>query len=105
MKLEAGKSYKAINGSKVVMLGRVPTPTLHFPWSGYSEHGPSYWADSGRFTTHPHHLDLVAEWEDPKPKWLAYQDGNANLIFRESDTAAPGHWIRMPWLDEPGAID
>lgn len=106
MKLEAGKSYKAKSGEKITLLGKIPTPGVFFPWSGYAAGGiPSYWSDSGQFTTGPHHWDLVAEWEDPKPRMLAFIAPGGRLCFYPETTVATlgmsDKWIKAPWLDEP----
>jgi hypothetical protein len=115
MKIEVGKFYKTRNSRKARIYatdGGSQNCQIHgailVPGSGWLS---TSWSNGvHNAVAHVRDDDLVSEWEDPKPRLLAWLNGsvliggNRILNFLPEDTMPGGiDWIRAPWLDQPKA--
>jgi hypothetical protein len=113
MEIKVGKLYKTRNGNKVVVYA-VDVPNTVYPIHGFIAYtsgpspGPNSWTKTGQFDLHKEtsDSDIVAEWEEPKPRRIAYVSDNGviRLIVPEDGAELLRQYPdyrRAPWLDEP----
>ncbi len=106
MKIEAGKFYKARNGDKVEII-HIHHGVSH-PAIGYigKETSVRDWHIDGKYSSEKiGHLDLVSEWEEPRPQMLAYVHRQGGSLYMYPDNGvtfiAELDMVRVPHLDEP----
>lgn len=108
MKLEAGKYYKTRNGRKVMILKS--DLKNYYEAIGYflcddtsNEETIVHWKADGRaFVSNKSSLDIISEWEEQKPRMLAYINLDGFIYFgKEDDKTIFKGGNRAPWLDEP----
>jgi hypothetical protein len=106
MKIEVGKFYKTRDGRKARIYavdGRDYTK-IHgavFEDGGWAS---LTWFENGIFYIDgkEYVLDLVSEWEEPKPRMLAYFSRYSGEVFLfSSKPAASLGFEPAPWLDQP----
>lgn len=108
MKIEANKFYKTRDGQKVRIYaidGAHPFPVHGANLLG-SEWVQQEWCAEGSFYLHEKDgLDIVGEWEEPKPRMLAYRHRHTGEVYLAPEGQTPhpfpGDYVRAPWLDEP----
>ncbi len=115
MKIEVGKLYRTRDGRMACVLGIIDCRSPFSKAIGWVRtHGdqdPYHWDNNGRWGGAPCNADIVAEWEDPKPKlraWILVESERAQknplwppIIFCDELEAAAWNYQRAPWLDEP----
>ena len=111
MKIEVGKFYKTRDGRKARIyaldgLGRYHVHGAILKgdrWvvETWANTGVETWANTGEYycSVVSSGSDLISEWKEPKPRFLAWVGATGWLYFT-SNEPAPG-WTRAPWLDEP----
>jgi len=109
MEIKVGTFYKTRNGRKarIYALDGVPLQSeIHGAITDpvLEKWGNITWFSNGGFIKGPdHRLDIVSEWEEPKPKlkaWVNEQNGAVELNPEMSGRNIT-YWKRAPWLDEP----
>ncbi len=103
MKLEVGKFYKNGRGQKV----KIIAIDAELAYGGY----PAVGVVEGRLEVYPENgetayfeCSLVREWEEPKPKLLAYMNKGSGIVhFYTNDVVdvVLNNLIRVPHLDFP----
>ena len=112
MKIEVGKFYKTRDGKKARIYATDGSGkhSIHgavfFDNSWLSHRWTSYtWTDEGIYRNgDTDGLDLVSEWEEPKPKFKAWIHRTKGSICFHTYGECPDFefaWMRAPWLDEP----
>ena len=105
LKIEPGKFYKTRDGRKVRIYtvdGALNEPIHGAILYGHGWQSNSWARSDGRWSLclGTGRTDIVAEWEEPKPRRKAYVDkhGGVWLSHRDMDKK---FYSRCEWLDEP----
>lgn len=112
MKIEVGKFYKTRDGRKVTIYAIQHNCDFEYPICGHMEGDAEFstWTINGSngslgYTLYPE--DIVSEWEEPRPRVLAYMVINparldyGTLILTDYRELRLTDFRRCPWLDEP----
>ncbi len=98
MKLEVGKSYRTRDGKRAVV--GTNTASVADPFYGHVGTHACTWMEDGTCWDHEveHHMDLVAEWEEPTLVQTVQQVIEEKEKRGEGEKGAPGPlWAVVAW--------
>lgn len=110
MEFKVGRFYKTRDGRKarVICVDALNNwPLVALVLTDGSEVYFDYNLSGRRHPRDTYPTDLVAEWEDPRPRMLAYLGYDGSIIMRPStnvDFVESSGCSRMPHLDEPEVL-
>jgi len=115
MKIEVGKLYKTRCGDKVRIYatdgaGSWPIHGAALESEGWCDESWSSLGSSSFKHSFNHKKmgrEIVSEWEEPKPRQLAYRNRTSCSIKLMGHNAnmLNNIWERVPWLDEPKTVE